>query len=166
VVQQKVTIQQPQPYDIFEQAVYVGGVVLGFSGVLELTLRDDNGVALDSHTVIPAGSGELSAFQASLVLPAYTAPTPRGVVEAVADGDQSTQVVVPVVFGTSLLQGYFTYTMHVVVQGDTLSGIATQVYGDPGKWSVIHEANIHLVPNPDLIHPGQELRIPRNALAQ
>jgi len=50
-----------------------------------------------------------------------------------------------------------TYT---VQQGDTLSAIAKREYGDAGKWKQIYEANREQIDDPDLIHPGQELRIP------
>ena len=50
-----------------------------------------------------------------------------------------------------------TYT---VKSGDTLSKIAKEVYGDASQWKKIAEANKAAVPNPDLIHPGQELTIP------
>ena len=49
---------------------------------------------------------------------------------------------------------------YTVKSGDSLSKIAKQVYGDAGKWKKIHEANRDKIPNPDLIHPGQELTIP------
>ena len=48
----------------------------------------------------------------------------------------------------------------VVQSGDSLSKIAKQFYGDAGQWKKIHEANRDAVPNPDLIHPGQQLTIP------
>jgi nucleoid-associated protein YgaU len=47
-----------------------------------------------------------------------------------------------------------------VKQGDTLSAIAKREYGDAGKWKQIYEANREQIDDPDLIHPGQELRIP------
>ena len=51
---------------------------------------------------------------------------------------------------------------HVVVSGDTLSGIAEKYYGDAGKYFKIHEANKDLIgDNPDLIQPGMELVIPK-----
>jgi len=50
-----------------------------------------------------------------------------------------------------------TYT---VVKGDTLSRIAKQFYGDANKWRKIFEANGDSIKNPDLIHPGQVLKIP------
>ena len=50
-----------------------------------------------------------------------------------------------------------TYT---VKSGDSLSKIAQQLYGDGRKWRAIFEANRDLITNPDLIHPGQVLKIP------
>lgn len=50
-----------------------------------------------------------------------------------------------------------TYT---VVAGDSLSKIAQREYGDAGSWRRIYEANRDIVKDPDLIHPGQRLRIP------
>lgn len=50
-----------------------------------------------------------------------------------------------------------TYT---VKSGDSLSRIAKAMYGDASKWKLIHAANKAKIPNPDLIHPGDELTIP------
>ena len=50
-----------------------------------------------------------------------------------------------------------TYT---VLKGDSLSKIAKKVYGDANRWRVIYEANTDIIKNPDLIHPGQTLKIP------
>jgi nucleoid-associated protein YgaU len=50
-----------------------------------------------------------------------------------------------------------TYT---VVAGDSLSKIAKKLYGDGNKWKRIFEANRDTIKNPDLIHPGQILKIP------
>lgn len=50
-----------------------------------------------------------------------------------------------------------TYT---VKSGDTLSAIAQREYGDAGAWKRIYEANRDLLTDPDVIHPGQELKIP------
>jgi nucleoid-associated protein YgaU len=49
---------------------------------------------------------------------------------------------------------------YVVVSGDSLSGIAKRQYGDARKWPRIYEANRNIIKDPDLIYPGQELRIP------
>ena len=51
--------------------------------------------------------------------------------------------------------------IYVVVAGDSLSKLAKRLYGDANKWRQIHEANKDLIKNPDVIHPGQKLKIPR-----
>jgi nucleoid-associated protein YgaU len=50
--------------------------------------------------------------------------------------------------------------IYTVVAGDSLSKIAKRYYGDANQWRRIHEANRDQVTNPDLIHPGQRLKIP------
>lgn len=51
--------------------------------------------------------------------------------------------------------------MYTVQSGDSLSKIALAHYGDAMKYMVIFEANKPLLENPDLIYPGQVLRIPQ-----
>jgi len=51
-----------------------------------------------------------------------------------------------------------TYT---VKSGDTLSDIAQSEMGDANRWPELYAANKEAVgKNPDLIHPGLELKIP------
>ena len=50
-----------------------------------------------------------------------------------------------------------TYT---VASGDTLSKIAKKFYGNANAWNTIFEANKDQIKNPDMIHPGQVLKIP------
>jgi len=52
-------------------------------------------------------------------------------------------------------------TIHEVVRGDTLSGIAKKYYGKGSLYMKIFEANRDQLDNPDLIKPGQKLRIPK-----
>jgi nucleoid-associated protein YgaU len=49
---------------------------------------------------------------------------------------------------------------YVVVEGDSLSAIAKRMLGDGNKWRKIYDANRDVIDNPDLIFPGQKLRIP------
>lgn len=49
---------------------------------------------------------------------------------------------------------------HTVEKGDSLSKIAKAMYGDAMKYPVIFEANKPMLKDPDLIYPGQVLRIP------
>ena len=76
-----------------------------------------------------------------------TAPAPPTFTPAPAPG--------PGTVGTSGSEQSYT-----VVAGDSLSKIAKRFYGDASKWTRIHEANRDQIKNPDLIHPGQHLKIP------
>jgi len=51
-------------------------------------------------------------------------------------------------------------TTYTVVAGDSLSKIAKKFYGDGNLWKRIFEANRDIIKNPDLIYPGQTLKIP------
>jgi nucleoid-associated protein YgaU len=50
---------------------------------------------------------------------------------------------------------------YTVKKGDSLSKIAKALMGDGKKWPKIFEANKEVIKNPDLIYPGQQLRIPK-----
>jgi len=50
---------------------------------------------------------------------------------------------------------------YTIVSGDSLSRIAKRYYGDAMKYPLIFEANKEVIKNPDLIYPGQQIRIPK-----
>lgn len=52
---------------------------------------------------------------------------------------------------------------HKVVPGESLWKIAADpaAFGDGRQWRRIYEANRDAIRDPDVIHPGQEIRIPR-----
>ncbi len=52
-----------------------------------------------------------------------------------------------------------------VVKGDTLWGIAgkSDIYGNPYEWPLIYKANAAKIHDPDLIYPGQDFSINRQA---
>ena len=54
-------------------------------------------------------------------------------------------------------------TRHVVRRGESLWAIsaAPDVFGKGSRWRKLYESNRAHIKNPDLIHPGQELSIPR-----
>lgn len=49
---------------------------------------------------------------------------------------------------------------YVIESGDTLSKIAKQYYGNAMDYPKIFEANREVIKDPDLIYPGQKIRIP------
>ena len=71
--------------------------------------------------------------------------------------------------GSTLLQGRHQHdgapepeaTFYTVQSGDSLSKIAKEYYGDAMKYPEIFEANREVIKDPDLIYPGQKIRIPK-----
>ena len=49
----------------------------------------------------------------------------------------------------------------LIQSGDTLWGVAERAYGNGARYQEIFEANREVIQNPDLIYPGQKIRIPR-----
>ena len=49
---------------------------------------------------------------------------------------------------------------YVVERGDTLSAIAKEFYGNAMEYPKIFEANREVIQDPNLIFPGQKIRIP------
>ena len=50
--------------------------------------------------------------------------------------------------------------IYLVVSGDSLSKIAKREYGDANKWKQLFEANRDIIKDPNLIYPGQKLKLP------
>jgi nucleoid-associated protein YgaU len=50
---------------------------------------------------------------------------------------------------------------YTVKGGDSLSRIAKYIYGDASAFTKIFDANRDILNTPDVIHPGQVLKIPR-----
>jgi nucleoid-associated protein YgaU len=53
-----------------------------------------------------------------------------------------------------------TTKFHIVLRGETLSGIARQYYGVPEQWRKILAANQNVIKDPDKLTPGTKLIIP------
>jgi nucleoid-associated protein YgaU len=159
-----ITVRQPQPHDLVDDPVEVCGIGTGFEAALAARVRDANGAQLAQVPVHAGGTGIWGNFHA--VLPLGTVPaTPQGSLEVygfhAGTGAELGKVVVPIVFGRALIDPYHGFAQRAIVTGDTLSAIAQQVYGDASQWPRIFEANRDQIFNPNLIFPGQVLRIPQ-----
>ncbi len=160
-----VEIQQPQPFDLVGSTILVSGLAVGFEGHLTISATDGHDEVIGSAM---AGSTAIRQFQGELAVPPTTAFQLDRLFLTVADdggggeGGPPPMVTVPVLFGPLILPGFTGYREYTVLRGDSLTGIAQQQYGDGSKWTVIRAANQHFITNPDLIFPGQVLRIPRN----
>lgn len=107
----------------------------------------------DSLSLAPSGEGKKADFsnvQAGSSSTEAPASKPKADFSNVQGGSGSTEESI----------GEQTYT---VQKGDTLSHIAKQFYGKAGEWNRIFEANRDQLDNPDLIQPGQVLKVPPQA---
>ncbi len=159
-----ITVRQPQPFDLVDDPVEACGVGTGFEAVFAARVRDANGNELAQVPIHAGGTGIWGNFRA--VLPLGSAPaTPHGVLEVYgfsgADGSEINKIVVPITFGRALVDPYIGFAQHEVVSGESLSAIAQHWYGDATLWPRLYEANRNLIADPDLIFPGQVLRVPQ-----
>lgn len=171
-------VQQPQPNDIVGSRVLIAGQATGFEATVRARVRDGNGHELASTFFMSgSGGGQIGPFQTQIELPGRPS-TPNGFVEVFEDNAaypdegpypgpvaELQKVIVPVVFGSHLVDSYVGYNHHVVVDGESLSAIADAEYGNPAEWPAIYEANRDQIGDPDLIHSGQQLRIPHYVTA-
>jgi nucleoid-associated protein YgaU len=105
----------------------------------------------DSLSLAPSGGDEKADFSNVKSGSSSTeAAAPKADFSNVQGGSSSTEESI----------GEQTYT---VQKGDTLSHISKQFYGKAGAWNQIFEANRDQLDNPDLIKPGQVLKIPAKA---
>lgn len=70
------------------------------------------------------------------------------------------------VAASSQVSPYAPAKMVTVQKGDTLSKLAQQYLGEPGRYPEIFEANKPMLKDPDAIFPGQIIRIPTEMMAK
>lgn len=157
-------VDQPRPNDLVGDPVLLAGAGGGFEATIDIRILDaDGAVVVQTSTT---ARNLTSPWQAQVGLPPGLGTT-RGVVEVAPStgADEPTaRVSVPVFFGTTIVPGFASWLLHVVQPGETLSSIAASagaLYIGSG-WQPIFEANRDIIGDPDLIHPGQVLRIPSN----
>jgi nucleoid-associated protein YgaU len=157
-----ISVRQPLPFDIVDDPVQVSGIGSGFEGQFAARVRDANGNELVQVNVNGPGA-VLFNFQTEIPLPGIP-PTARGTLEvfefSAKDGSEINKQVVPIIFGRFLIDPYAGFQQYTVQSGDTLSAIADQFYGDASQFPRIFEANTNQLSDPNLIFPGQVLRIP------
>ncbi|MGH7461361.1 MAG: Gmad2 immunoglobulin-like domain-containing protein [Longimicrobiales bacterium] len=159
-------IQQPRPYDLVGNPVLVGGIGTGFEAVLQYRIHEGHDERTGSFNV-GGGTGEHGQFQLAVDVSGAAFQLDRLFVEvyedSAEDGSEINKVIVPVIYGPGIVPGYIGYRIHVVQPGDTLSAIAETNYGDAGQFSRIVRANPLIITDPDLIFPGQLLKVPIGA---
>lgn len=156
-------IQQPRPFDLVGNPVLVAGIATGFEATVQYRVHDGHDERTGFFNV-GGGTGEHGQFQLAVDVTGAAFALDRLFVEvyeeSAEDGSEVNKVIVPVIFGPRIVPGYIGFRIHVVKPGDTLSAIAAQHYGSAGQFNNIVRANPLLISDPNLIFPGQELKIP------
>lgn len=107
-------------------------------GIENLSVEVNDGVVTLSGTASSAEALEKAVLMAGNI---------EGVSEVNVDGVQAPELTANVEY-------------YVIQSGDTLSGIAKKYLGNAMDYPKIFEANKEVIKNPDLIYPGQKIRIP------
>jgi Immunoglobulin-like domain of bacterial spore germination/LysM domain len=154
-------VDQPRPNDLVGDPLLVSGLGGGFEATIDIRVLDGDGnIFIETFT---QSTNLISLWQTQIALP-EPPPTPRGVVEVAPStgaDEPEARTSIPVFFGTAIVSGFGSYLLHVVQPGETLSSIAASepLYIGSG-FGPIFEANRDIIADPNLIHPGQVLRIP------
>lgn len=164
MVRPPINLRHPRPHDIVNDPVEVAGVGTGFEGTLQARLRNHAGDEIAQRHFQAGGTGIWGNFSVRIDVPAV--PTqPSGTLEvfefSAEDGSEINKHVVPILYGRALVDPFQGFAIYTVQAGDTLSAIADQFYGDPAKFRIIFAANRNQLNDPDVIVPGQDLRIPQ-----
>jgi Immunoglobulin-like domain of bacterial spore germination/LysM domain len=159
-----ISVRHPRPHDIVDDPVEIAGVGTGFEGTLQARLRNHAGDEIAQKHFQAGGTGIWGNFFLRIDVPGVP-NRPRGTLEifefSAEDGSEINKRVIPIVYGRALVDPFHGFAIHTVEPGDTLSSIAENFYGDPAKFRIIFAANRQQLDDPDVIVPGQDLRIPQ-----
>ncbi|MEY1554864.1 LysM peptidoglycan-binding domain-containing protein [Yoonia sp. R2331] len=154
-------IQQPAPFDLVGPTILIAGNATAFEGSLSVSVTEGH----DEYSAIASvGSLGLRQFQASIDIPDTNLFQLDRVFLTLADDGATAdgpRVMIPLLYGPRIMPGYRGWQPYTVQSGDTLTSIASAQYGS-ADFQPIFRANAHILTSPDLIFPGQVLRIPRD----
>jgi len=159
-------VQQPRPYDLVSDAIQVAGVAGGaFEANFNYRVTEGHDEVM-GYFMAGDGVGGHGQFQLTVDVSSASFQLERVFVEVFhtspKDGAELDKVIVPVVLGPKIMPGYLNYLEHVVKSGETLWAISTQYYGSGNLYYRLVSANPHTISNPNVIHPGDIVRVPRD----
>ena len=156
-----IRMDQPRPFDLVGSPVMIAGIGSGFEATINFRVHDGHDEVTGPITV-GGGTGEHAQFQAKAKVGGAAFQLDRVFVEvfevSAKDGSELHKVTRPVLLGSRMVTGrYIGYREHAVKKGDTLTKIARKHKVGVDR---LVRANAHEISDPDLIHPGQVVRIP------
>lgn len=156
-------IDQPREFDLVGNPIQVAGIGSGFEATLQYRVTEGHD-EISGHFNVGGGTGEHGQFQIQVNAAGAAFKLDRLFVQvfefSAKDGSEINVVTVPVIYGPRIVPGYYGYREHVVQPGDTLWAIATANYGNGDQYLRIVRANPTQISDPDMIFPGQVLRVP------
>ncbi len=158
-----IRIDQPRSLDLVGSTILVAGIGTGFEATLNYRVHEGHD-EVTGFFMAGGGTGEHGQFQLQVDVSGAAFIVDRLFVEvferSAMDGSEIHKVTVPVILGSRIVDGYYGYREHRVQPGDTLWAIAEANYGDGSRYGAIVRANPALISDPDLIFPGQVLKVP------
>jgi nucleoid-associated protein YgaU len=161
-----IDVQQPRPLGLVGSHVLIGGTAGGaFEAQFNYRIHEGHDEVTGGF-IAGDGVGGHGQFQVSVDVSGASFALDRLYVEVFwvspKDGAELDKIIVPVVYGPRIVPGYRVYLEYTVKAGDTLWGIATQFYGNGNLYTRLVRANPHVIANPNVIHPGDVIRVPQS----
>jgi nucleoid-associated protein YgaU len=157
-----IRLDMPREFDLVGSPVLIGGIGTGFEATINYRVHDGHDEVTGFITV-GGGTGEHAQFQKRVAVGNASFQLDRLFVEvfevSAKDGRELHKVTRQVLLATRMVKGYIGYREHTVKAGETLTKIARKHYGT-NDFQPIFRANAHQLDDPDVIHPGQVLRVP------
>lgn len=125
-------------------------------GVVTLCAECESAIALQKMILMAGnvkGVEDVRVGEISIVPPAPAATEEAA--EIIAEAPVAASEI-----GEVLEQANVEY--YIIKSGDSLSKIAKKYYGNAMEYPRLFEANREVIEDPDLIYPGQKIRIPLN----
>jgi hypothetical protein len=158
-----IRIDQPRLLDLVGNPIMIGGIGTGYEATLSYRVGDGH-AEVTGHFSVGGGTGENAQYQVRPDLSSVEFTLDRLYVQVFEvspkDGSETSLQTVPVIYGPRIVPGYIGYREYTVVSGDSLWSIAQAAYGDGSLYPRIVRANPAQITDPDVVYPGQVLRIP------
>lgn len=160
-----ITVQQPQPYDLVTDVIRISGIAGGaFEANYHIEVTEGHD-AVRSFFMAGDGIGGHGQFQTEIDVSSASFTLSRVFVHVfhehpIEEPNRQDEVIVPVLLGTKIVPDFHTYFEYVVRAGDTLWSIAAAKLGSGSNYPQLVAANVHTLPDPDVISVGQIIRIP------
>lgn len=161
-----IDVQQPRPLGLVGSRVLIGGTAGGaFEAQFNYRIHEGHDEVVGGF-MAGDGVGGHGQFQVSVDVSGASFALDRLYVEVFwvspKDGEELDKVIVPVVYGPRIVPGYRVYQEYKIKPGDTLSAISLNFYGAANLYPRLVRANPHVITDPNVIHPGDVIRIPQS----